>query len=99
MASDFRAIQISDPLRKSGWSEVVAEAATDAEAIRQFKKFRPDVTLMDLQLPEMSRIEAIIAIRSEFPNARIVIFTTYPGDVQVTRALKAGARAYLLKIM
>ena len=77
--------------------KLVGEASTGVEAIEQFKKFRPDVTLMDLQMPEMSGIEAIIAIRSDFPNARIVVLTTYPGDAQVVRALRAGARGYLLK--
>ena len=77
--------------------QVVAEAATGREALAQFKLKRPDVTLMDLQMPDMGGIEAIIAIRGEFPNARIVVLTTYTGDVQVLRALKAGARAYLLK--
>ena len=77
--------------------ELVAEAANGQEAIAEFKKHRPDVTLMDLQMPEMSGIECIIAIRSDFPNARIIVLTTYPGDVQVVRALKAGARGYLLK--
>src|SRR3974390_1948462 len=77
--------------------EVAAEAATGREALAQFKLKRPDVTLMDLQMPDMGGIEAIIAIRSEFPNARIIVLTTYTGDVQVLRALKAGARAYLLK--
>ena len=77
--------------------KLVAEAANGQEAIAEFKKHRPDVTLMDLQMPGMSGIECIIAIRSDFPNARIIILTTYPGDVQVVRALKAGARGYLLK--
>jgi DNA-binding NarL/FixJ family response regulator len=77
--------------------KVVGEASSGAEAIVQFKEHRPDVTLMDLQMPEMSGIECMIAIRSEFPNARVIVLTTYPGDVQVVRALKAGARAYLLK--
>jgi DNA-binding NarL/FixJ family response regulator len=77
--------------------KLVAEASTGEEAIKEFKKHRPDITLMDLQMPDMSGIEATIAIRSDFPNARIIILTTYPGDVQVLRALKAGARAYLLK--
>src|SRR5689334_18590625 len=77
--------------------ELVGEAATGREALAQFKLKRPDVTLMDLQMPEMGGIEAIIAIRGEFPNARIVVLTTYTGDVQVLRALKAGARAYVLK--
>src|SRR5579872_3115381 len=75
----------------------VGEAATGREALTQFKLKRPDVTLMDLQMPDMGGIEAIIAIRGEFPNARIIVLTTYRGDVQVLRALKAGARAYLLK--
>lgn len=77
--------------------ELVAEAANGQEAISQFKKHRPDVTLMDLQMPEMSGIECIIAIRGDFPQARIIVLTTYPGDAQVVRALKSGARAYLLK--
>lgn len=77
--------------------ELVAQASTGREAIEQFRKHRPDVTLMDLQMPDLSGIEAIIAIRSEFPNARILVLTTYAGDVQVMRALKAGARGYLLK--
>ena len=77
--------------------QLVAEAATGREALAQFRLKRPDVTLMDLQMPDMGGIEAIIAIRGEFPNARIIVLTTYTGDVQVLRALKAGARAYLLK--
>jgi DNA-binding NarL/FixJ family response regulator len=77
--------------------KMVAEAGTGAEAIKQFKQYHPDITLMDLQMPEMGGIEAIIEIRSEFPEARIIVLTTYTGDVQVTRALKAGARGYLLK--
>jgi DNA-binding NarL/FixJ family response regulator len=77
--------------------KLVTEASNGREAIGEFKKHRPDITLMDLKLPEMSGIECIIAIRSEFPNARIIVLTTYPGDVQVLRALKAGARGYLLK--
>jgi DNA-binding NarL/FixJ family response regulator len=77
--------------------KVIAEASTGLEATKQFKQHRPDITLMDLQLPDMSGIEAIIAIRQEFPQARIIVLTTYAGDVQVVRALKAGARGYLLK--
>jgi DNA-binding NarL/FixJ family response regulator len=77
--------------------QLVAEASSGQEAITEFKKHRPDVTLMDLQMPGMNGIECIIAIRSEFPGARIIVLTTYPGDVQVLRALKAGARGYLLK--
>ena len=77
--------------------EFVAEASNGREAIEQFRKHRPDITLMDLQMPDMNGIDAMIAIRNEFPDARFIILTTYAGDVQVSRALKAGARAYLLK--
>jgi DNA-binding NarL/FixJ family response regulator len=77
--------------------ELVAQASTGQEAIEQFRLHQPDVTLMDLRMPGMNGIEAMIVIRSEFPNARIIVLTTYAGDVQVTRALKAGARAYILK--
>ena len=76
---------------------LIAEAANGREAIQQFHRHRPDITLMDLQMPEMNGLDAIIAIRGEFPEARIIILTTYAGDVQALRALKAGARAYLLK--
>jgi DNA-binding NarL/FixJ family response regulator len=76
---------------------LVAEALNGREAIQLFREHRPDVALMDLQMPEMNGLEAIIAIRSEFQEARIVVLTTYKGDVQVLRALKAGARGYLLK--
>ena len=77
----------------------VAEASNGREAIQQFRIHRPDVTLMDLQMPEMNGLDAIMAIRGEFPEARIIVLTTYTGDVQVLRALKAGARAYLLKTL
>jgi len=76
---------------------LVAEAANGHEAIQQFRLYRPDVTLMDLQMQEMNGVDAMIAIRGEFPDARVIVLTTYTGDVQVMRALKAGARAYLLK--
>ena len=76
---------------------LVAEAADGREAISRFREHRPDVTLMDLQMPEMSGIDAMSSIRGEFPDARIIVLTTYAGDVQISRALKAGARAYLLK--
>jgi DNA-binding NarL/FixJ family response regulator len=76
---------------------VVAEAANGREAIQQFRTHRPDITLMDLQMPEMQGFDAMISILGEFPEARIVVLTTYAGDVQILRALKAGARAYLLK--
>jgi DNA-binding NarL/FixJ family response regulator len=79
--------------------QLVAEGANGREAIRQFRTHRPDVTLMDLQMPEMNGLEATIAIRAEFPDARIIVLTTYVGDVQVLRALRAGARAYLLKTL
>ena len=77
----------------------VAEASNGREAIQQFRIHRPDVTLMDLQMPEMNGLDAIMAIRGEFSEARIIVLTTYTGDVQVLRALKAGARAYLLKTL
>jgi DNA-binding NarL/FixJ family response regulator len=77
--------------------KLVAEAANGQEAIEKFRLHRPDVTLMDLQMPSLNGIEAIIGIRSEFPNARIIVLTTYAGDVQVLRAIKAGARGYVLK--
>jgi len=76
---------------------LAAEASNGREAIERFRLHRPDVTLMDLQMPEMSGLDAMIAIRGEFPDARIVVLTTYTGDVQVVRALKAGAQGYLLK--
>jgi DNA-binding NarL/FixJ family response regulator len=76
---------------------IVGEASNGQEAIQQFRALRPDVTLMDLQMPEMNGLDAMIAILGEFPEARIIVLTTYTGDVQVLRALKAGARAYLLK--
>ena len=77
--------------------ELVAQASTGQEATEQFRQHQPDVTLMDLQMPGLNGIEAMIGIRSEFSNARIIVLTTYAGDVQVTRDLKAGARAYILK--
>jgi len=76
---------------------LVGEASDGREAIQQFRTHHPDVTLMDLQMPEMNGIDAILAIRNEFPDARVIVLTTYTGDVQVLRALKAGAQAYLLK--
>jgi DNA-binding NarL/FixJ family response regulator len=77
--------------------QLVAEASTGREAVEEFRTHRPDITIMDLQMPEMGGVEAIIAIRAEFPNARVIVLTTYVGDVQVSRALNAGARGYLLK--
>jgi len=106
-AGPIRILSVDDhPLVRQGIAGLVAiqsdmtlvgEAANGREAIHQFRVHRPDVTLMDLQMPEMSGLDAIIAIRGEFTEARIVVLTTYGGDVQVLRALKAGARAYLLK--
>ena len=78
---------------------MVAEAANGREAIQRFREHVPDVTLMDLRLPDMSGIDAMIAIRSEFPEARVIILTTFAGEVEIQRALEAGARAYLLKSM
>jgi len=76
---------------------LVGEASNGREAIQQFRINRPDITLMDLQMPEMNGLDALIAIRNEFPDAKIIVLTTYSGDVQILRALKAGAQAYLLK--
>lgn len=77
--------------------KLVAEASGGREAIQQFRALRPDITLMDLLMQDMSGVDAVIAIRGEFPDARIIVLTTYEGDVQILQALKAGARAYLLK--
>jgi two-component system, NarL family, response regulator len=77
--------------------KLIAEASNGQEAIEVFRSHRPDVTLMDLQMPDMDGAEAIARIHDEFPEARIVVLTTYSGDAQVLRALKAGARAYILK--
>jgi DNA-binding NarL/FixJ family response regulator len=77
--------------------KLVAEASNGKEAIVAFRSHQPDITLMDLQMPEMDGLEAIEAIRTEFPGARIIVLTTYSGDTQVLRALKAGARGYILK--
>ena len=78
---------------------LVAQAATGSEAIQGFREHQPDVTLMDLRLPDMSGIDALIAIRTEFPDARIIMLTTFEGDVEIGRALAAGARGYILKSM
>src|SRR5271167_2398554 len=110
MSADPKSIRIlavdDHPLIRQGIAGLVAvqtdmtlvgEASNGRDAIQQFRAHRPDVTLMDLQMPEMSGVDAIIAIRNEFPEARIIVLTTYTGDAQILRALKAGARAYLLK--
>lgn len=79
--------------------ELVSQASSGTEAIQRYRQSQPDVTLMDLRLPDLSGIEAMIAIRTEFPEARIIMLTTFEGDVEIQRALQAGARAYLLKNM
>jgi DNA-binding NarL/FixJ family response regulator len=78
---------------------LVSQASSGTEAIQQYRELRPDVTLMDLRLPDLSGIDAMIAIRTEFPEARIIMLTTFEGDVEIQRALQAGARGYLLKNM
>lgn len=77
--------------------KLIAEAANGKEAIQAFRSQRPDITLMDIQMPGLDGVQTIEAIRAEFPEARIIVLTTYTGDTQVVRALKAGARAYVLK--
>jgi DNA-binding NarL/FixJ family response regulator len=84
-------------IASQGDMRLVAEASNGREAVEQFRSHRPDITLMDLQMPDMSGIDAIIAIRSEFPEARIIVLTTYAGDALCKRAMKAGAQAYILK--
>jgi DNA-binding NarL/FixJ family response regulator len=88
---------IADLIETQSDMQLIAEASDGREAVAQFRNHHPDVTLMDLQMPNMSGIEAINAIRGEFPEARIVVLTTYAGDAQVKRALQAGAQGYLLK--
>jgi DNA-binding NarL/FixJ family response regulator len=78
---------------------LVAEASTGKEAIQKFQEYTPDVTLMDLRMPDISGIDAVIAIRSKYPDARLIMLTTFEGDVEIARALEAGARAYLMKSM
>jgi DNA-binding NarL/FixJ family response regulator len=79
--------------------ELVSQASSGNDAIQQYREHRPDVTLMDLRLPDLSGIDALIAIRAEFPEARVIMLTTFEGDVEIQRALQAGARGYLLKNM
>lgn len=76
---------------------LVGQAGNGKDAVESFRRLRPDVTLMDLRMPDMNGIDAIVAIRAEFPNARIIVLTTYPGDAQAAAALRAGAAGYLLK--
>lgn len=107
VASPMRILVVDDhPVFREGVSalvsgesdmSIVAQASNGREAIQQFRTHQPDITLMDLQLPEMNGLDALSAIRGEFPEARIIVLTTYAGDMQVLRAIKAGARGYLLK--
>src|SRR4029079_5023254 len=108
-AGSIRILTVDDhPLLRQGIAAVlaseqdmvlVAEAANGREAVEQFRAQRPDVTLMDVQMPEVNGIDAIVKIREEFPDARIIVLTTYTGDAQAARAFKAGAYGYLLKNM
>ncbi|MBV8437615.1 MAG: response regulator transcription factor [Silvibacterium sp.] len=105
--SQIRILVVDDhPVVRNGIADLVriqpdmilaGEASDGREAIQQFRTHHPDVTLMDLQMPEMNGLDALIAIRNEFPGAKVIVLTTYTGDVQITRALRAGAQAYLLK--
>jgi len=90
---------IATVIRNQADMDLAAEASNGHEAIQRFRQHKPDVTLMDLRLPDMSGIDAMIAILAEFPEARIIILTTFAGDVEIHRALEAGARAYVLKSM
>ena len=90
---------IATIIRNESDMALVAEAASGREAMRDYREHLPDITLMDLRLPDISGIDAMVAIRTEFPNARIIMLTTFEGDVEIQRALQAGAQGYLLKTM
>lgn len=90
---------IATVIRNQADLSLVAEAFNGRDGVQRFREHRPDITLMDLRLPDMSGIDAMMAIRSEFPEARIIMLTTFAGDVEIQRALEAGARAYVLKSM
>jgi DNA-binding NarL/FixJ family response regulator len=105
--AQIRVLSVDDhPLLRQGIAAIiesqpdmllVSQAATGSEAVQKYREFKPDITLMDLRLPDISGIDAMIGIRTEFPDARIVMLTTFEGDVEIQRALQAGARGYLLK--
>lgn len=109
MSDQIRVLSVDDhPLLREGIAAIVnnepemlmvAQAANGREAIQKFREHKPDITLMDLRLPDMSGIEVLIAIRTEFSDARIIMLTTFEGDVEIHRALEAGARGYMLKSM
>jgi len=105
--AQIRVLSVDDhPLLRQGIAAIiesqpdmllVSQAATGSEAVQKYREFKPDIMLMDLRLPDISGIDAMIGIRTEFPDARIVMLTTFEGDVEIQRALQAGARGYLLK--